>query len=122
MLKLAESDESVIVTGRVDDVKNYVAHAHLIVAPVRIARGIQNKVLEAMAMAKPLVATSAAMEGVSGTNGLQIAIADTPENFAAETLAILEQPPIQALVNRDYVQTAFSWRQSGLKLLRLLDK
>jgi sugar transferase (PEP-CTERM/EpsH1 system associated) len=56
--------EGVTVTGSVPDVRPYVAHAEVSVAPLRIARGIQNKVLEAMAMAKPLVATSAALEGL----------------------------------------------------------
>jgi sugar transferase (PEP-CTERM/EpsH1 system associated) len=56
--------EGVNVTGGVEDVRPYLAHAEVSVAPLRIARGIQNKVLEAMAMAKPVVATSAALEGL----------------------------------------------------------
>jgi sugar transferase (PEP-CTERM/EpsH1 system associated) len=66
--QLAGDDPNIIVTGRVEDVRPYILHASVIVAPLRIARGVQNKVLEAMAMAKPVVVTSAAMEGVSGSN------------------------------------------------------
>ena len=52
------------VTGRVADVRPYLAHADAVVAPLRVARGIQNKVLEAMAMARPVVATPEAFEGL----------------------------------------------------------
>ena len=57
------------VTGAVDDVRTWLAGADVVVAPLRIARGIQNKVLEAMAMAKPVVASNAAAEGIDATNG-----------------------------------------------------
>ena len=57
------------VTGAVDDVRTWLSGADVVVAPLRIARGIQNKVLEAMAMAKPVVASAAAAEGIVATNG-----------------------------------------------------
>ena len=53
-----------MVTGSVPDVRPYLAHASLAVAPLRIARGIQNKVLEAMAMEKIVIASPQAMEGI----------------------------------------------------------
>ena len=53
-----------IVTGRVPDVRPYLQHADVVVAPLRIARGIQNKVLEGMAMARPVVVTGKALEGI----------------------------------------------------------
>jgi len=120
VLQLAENEPAVIVTGRVDDVRPYVAHADVVVAPLRIARGIQNKVLEAMAMAKPIVATSAAMEGIPGGADLHVAIADAPEDFASQVLRFLEQPVESANVNRHYVESDFSWEQNGQRLCRLL--
>ena len=57
-------DPGVVVTGMVDDVRPYVAHAAVSVAPLRLARGIQNKVLEAMAMAKLVVVTPDALVGM----------------------------------------------------------
>lgn len=66
----------VCVTGSVADVRPYLAYACLAVAPLRIARGVQNKVLEAMAMEKPVVATSMAMEGIEIPPGLQKFVAD----------------------------------------------
>ena len=120
VLQLAEKEAAISVTGRVDDVRPYVAHADVVVAPLRIARGIQNKVLEAMAMAKPIVATSAAMEGIPGGADLQVAIADAPEDFASQVLRFLEQPVESANVNRHYVESDFSWEQNGQRLCRLL--
>ena len=120
VLQLAEHDPNVIVTGRVEDVRPYVAHATLVVAPLRIARGIQNKVLEAMAMAKPIVASSAAMEGIPGNSDVLVAIADAPEDFAGRVLAFLQQPVQSVPVNRRYVEADFSWAQNGQRLCRLL--
>jgi sugar transferase (PEP-CTERM/EpsH1 system associated) len=62
--QLATADGSVMVTGRVDDVRPFLHHALAAVAPLRIARGIQNKVLEALAMARPVVASPQALEGL----------------------------------------------------------
>lgn len=120
VLQLAEIDPAVIVTGRVEDVRPYVAHARLVVAPLRIARGIQNKVLEAMAMAKPVVATSAAMEGIPGGEDLEVAIADDPSAYAGHVLEVLKKSVGQASANRRYVQSDFSWQQNGHTLCQLL--
>jgi sugar transferase (PEP-CTERM/EpsH1 system associated) len=120
VLQLAEADKAVIVTGRVADVKPYVAHAGIVVAPLRIARGIQNKVLEAMSMAKAVVASSAAMEGIPLGAELQVAVADEPSAFAEKVLEYLQLPNVEAQNNRNYVQAYFNWRQNGEKLCGLL--
>jgi glycosyltransferase involved in cell wall biosynthesis len=62
------------VHGRVADVRPYVWNAAISVAPVRIARGIQNKVLEAMAMGRPVVASEQAFEGIEATAGRDLAV------------------------------------------------
>jgi sugar transferase (PEP-CTERM/EpsH1 system associated) len=82
VLKLARLD-GVFVTGRVPDVRPYIAHATAGVAPMRIARGIQNKVLEAMSMGRPVVLTSGALEGIEADPVTETILADTPETFAA---------------------------------------
>lgn len=66
----------VFVTGRVPDPRPYLAHADVCVAPLRIARGIQNKVLEAMAMGRPVVASPQAFEGVRAVPGRDLLVAD----------------------------------------------
>jgi sugar transferase (PEP-CTERM/EpsH1 system associated) len=73
----------VFVTGRVADVRPYIAHATAGVAPMRIARGIQNKVLEAMAMARPVVVTPEALEGIDARPGTEVILAIDAAGFAA---------------------------------------
>jgi sugar transferase (PEP-CTERM/EpsH1 system associated) len=78
------------VAGTVEDVRPYIAHAAMCVAPLRIARGIQNKVLEAMAMARPVIASPEAFEGVRAWAGRDLLLASEPEDWAhriAEVLA-----------------------------------
>jgi sugar transferase (PEP-CTERM/EpsH1 system associated) len=75
------------VTGSVPDVRPYLAHAQVAVAPLQIARGIQNKVLEAMALGRPVVASTAAFEGIHATAGQDILVADG----AAETARLVAE-------------------------------
>jgi sugar transferase (PEP-CTERM/EpsH1 system associated) len=74
--------KNVYVTGRVPDVRPYLAHATAAVAPMRIARGIQNKVLEAMAMARPVIVTSDALEGIEAAPGSELLLANAAVAFA----------------------------------------
>ncbi|WP_440997095.1 TIGR03087 family PEP-CTERM/XrtA system glycosyltransferase [Arhodomonas sp. SL1] len=114
----------VIVTGRVRDVRPYLVHAAVSVAPLRVARGIQNKVLEAMAMARPVVATPEALEGITARAGEEVLAADTPDAFARAVRACLDDPAwaralgaaARARVRRDH-----SWQRAGAAWLALLD-
>jgi len=78
--KLAELP-GVVVTGRVPDVRPYLARAGAVVAPLRIARGIQNKVLEAMAMGRPVVASEQAYEGLRAQPGRDLIVARDADDF-----------------------------------------
>ena len=104
--------KDVHVTGRVPDVRPYLANASAAVAPMRIARGIQNKVLEAMAMARPVIVTSDALEGIAAQPDSELLLADTADAFAAaaQRLAsdVTEGRRIGAAA-RQRVLTAFSW-------------
>ena len=82
----------VVVTGGVPDVRPYLAHAGCAVAPLRIARGVQNKVLEAMAMARHVVATPQAAEGLRAVAGRDFRLARGEADLAAAALACLERP------------------------------
>ena len=77
------------VTGAVADVRPFLAHAVCAVAPMRVARGIQNKVLEAMAMAKPVVLTSVALQGLRAECGREVLVGDSADDFANCISAIL---------------------------------
>lgn len=99
----------VVVTGRVQDVRPYIANAALVVAPLRIARGIQNKVLEAMAMAKPIVASQMAMEGINAPIHQALQQTDDATEFVVFCQQMLDTPPA-AQINRDWVLANFTWQ------------
>ena len=79
----------ITVTGFVDDVRTYLARAAVCVVPLRIARGIQNKVLEAMAMGRPVVTTQQAYEGVKACSGEDIVVAPDEAAFASSVVDLL---------------------------------
>lgn len=103
------------VTGRVPDVRPYVGHARVAVAPLRIARGIQNKVLEAMALAKPVFLTAAGAGGLTRTPLIDSMVHDSPEGMAhavASRLGVTERFEL----SRDYVVEHNSWAASFVQL------
>ncbi|MDF1554870.1 MAG: TIGR03087 family PEP-CTERM/XrtA system glycosyltransferase [Deferrisomatales bacterium] len=101
------------VTGRVDDVRPYVWQADVSVAPIRVARGIQNKVLEAMAMGKPVVATPAAFEGIEAEPGAELVVSDSgPEAFGRAVCDLLKDPGRRRGMGeaaRTRVEEAYGW-------------
>jgi sugar transferase (PEP-CTERM/EpsH1 system associated) len=115
-------NKNIVVTGAVDDVRPYVVHAKLAVAPLRIARGIQNKVLEAMAMGKHVLATSAAMEGIPYDNSLAVSVADEASDMVMHLSHFLRNnlnTPVSK-ANREFVKQKFSWEQNLNRLSDLL--
>jgi len=90
-LQKLDDGETILVTGRVADVRPYLAHAQAVVAPLRVARGIQNKVLEGMAMGRAVITTSQGYEGIDAVAGHDLLVADSESDFIAATLAALTQ-------------------------------
>jgi glycosyltransferase involved in cell wall biosynthesis len=80
----------VVVTGRVADVRPYLQYAAVVVAPLRVARGVQNKVLEAMAMGRPAVVSRTAGAGIEAEAGAEVALAEGTEEFEREVLRLLD--------------------------------
>uniref|UniRef100_UPI0040489114 TIGR03087 family PEP-CTERM/XrtA system glycosyltransferase n=1 Tax=Rheinheimera sp. TaxID=1869214 RepID=UPI0040489114 len=109
----------VIVTGRVADVRPYLHAALFAVAPMLIARGIQNKVLEAMAMNKAVICTPMAMEGINAPLTAHTQIADNANSFTALCLSMLATPS-QNNVNRQWVIQHFSWQYTLSRLSRFI--
>ncbi len=102
--------EGVVVTGRVEDVRPYLAHAHVVAAPLRIARGIQNKVLEALAMEKVVLATPEAWEGIEDFAGRQGCISDSPGIMATEAVHWLDAPQVARVpAARAMVLARYDW-------------
>jgi len=121
---LAEGDlRNVVVTGRVPDVRPYIAHAAASVAPLRIARGVQNKVLEAMAHEKPVVATTAASRALSAEPGRDFWLADDPELFADAVVSAAMGPERGRISanGRRYVERHHDWARSLADLDALLE-
>ncbi len=115
-------DPRVTVTGRVPDVRPYLQHAAIVIAPLRIARGVQNKVLEAMAMARPVVASEAAVEGLSVQPGQHLEIACDAGEFAAKILALAgsgERDRMGAQARRHVVER-YCWQRSLGRFDRLI--
>ena len=114
----------VAVTGAVDDVRPYLDSSTVFAAPIRFGAGMQNKVLEAMAMELPVVATSLVADGIRLDDGTTppIVVADRPEELAAAVAELIASPErCRALgrAGREYVGEHFVWTVSAAKLEEL---
>ncbi len=113
----------VITTGTVPDIRPYLGKARVAVAPFRIARGIPNKVLEAMAMGLPVVGTSISFQGTRATTSDGVRVADDAQAFAGEVIGLLTDATIHSecsLLARRYVERNHRWEEHGRSLEALL--
>jgi len=112
LLELSRRDSSIIVTGRVDDVRPYMERAAAYIVPLRIGGGTRLKIYEAMAMEKPIVSTTVGAEGLPVTDGKELCIADTPETFAAAVVNLLTNPEAARNLGQEsarVVRERFGW-------------
>lgn len=125
VLRLAE-DPAVTVTGRVDDVRPYIAGASVYVVPLRIGGGTRLKVLEAMAMGKPIVSTSLGCEGFEGlVSGRELLLANTPEAFARQVIELLDDASQRERLGqaaRRFVEERYDWRLIVPRLEQIYEK
>jgi len=124
-LKRAGEQSGITVTGFVDDVRPYLENATVFAAPLRFGTGIQNKLLEAMAMEMPIVTTSLAAKGLRTENDESppLDIAENPEQFASFLCRRLTEPEQNSTPNREareYVEQHFVWKTCGEKLNSIL--
>jgi glycosyltransferase involved in cell wall biosynthesis len=116
-------DPQVTVTGPVPDVRPYLHSAAVMVAPFRLGRGIQNKILEAMAAGVPVVGTSLAFQGLHSIETAGVRIADRPEAFAGEMLDLIGNPSWHrecSEKSRRYVELHHRWDDHNAALSRIL--
>jgi glycosyltransferase involved in cell wall biosynthesis len=102
----------VVVTGTVPDVRPYLQHAAAVVAPLRLARGVQNKILEAMAMAKPVVAASTCVEALEVVPDQELLSATEPEDYLRQITAVLssaERAEQVGVAARRRVLASYAW-------------
>ena len=110
----------VTVTGTVPDVRPYLQHAAVVVAPLRVARGIQNKILEAMAMARPVVATDACGAGIDAVNGRHFVTAHDAATMADAVVSLLRDGEAARMMGnaaRARIVARYTWAAQ----LRLLE-
>ncbi len=109
------SRPGVRVTGFVEETRDWLRRASVAVAPLRIARGIQNKVLEALAMGLPVVGTTSATQGVEGTPQSDYLVRDEVEGFAQAVIDLLKDPEkahALARSGRRLVEERYAWERT----------
>lgn len=113
------------VTGWVDDIRIYYAKSHVFVAPLRMGTGMQNKILEAMAMGLPCVSTSLAANPIGANEKEEIMVKDSAVDIANQIVFLLNNPDrcsIIAQKARSFVEKKYSWESQTYTLLNLLEK
>ncbi|MEZ5490795.1 MAG: TIGR03087 family PEP-CTERM/XrtA system glycosyltransferase [Gammaproteobacteria bacterium] len=111
----------VTVTGRVTDMRPWLKHALAAVAPMRVARGVQNKVLEAMAMALPVLVSRKGLEGIDARHGEQVLLADSTDEYLTGIDGILSgRYPDLGPGARMRIQQLFDWNQTLPEVVRHL--
>jgi len=113
---------AVTVTGRVADTRPYLKHASVVVAPLRVARGVQNKILEAMALARPVVASVECARSLSAAPGSELLTAADEAGFASNVLAVLSGAlPAMGDAARARVLADYQWEENLARIDALLD-
>jgi glycosyltransferase involved in cell wall biosynthesis len=115
--------DDIIVTGTVPDVRPYLRKAALVVAPLRIGGGSRLKILEAMAMRKPVVSTKVGAEGLCVTAGKNILIAESSDEFVRNCLKALTDMPYSAMLadsGYDLVNSRYRWETIAEKMAHFL--
>ncbi|MCP5227380.1 TIGR03087 family PEP-CTERM/XrtA system glycosyltransferase [Accumulibacter sp.] len=115
----------VTVTGSVPDVRPFVRKSALMVAPLNIARGTQNKILEAMAMGVPVVTSRVAAGGVDAESVTHFLVADTPEEYSGAILRVLDDPAERqrlAIAGRQRMLSNHAWPHSMERLDQIIDR
>lgn len=113
VIKLAGKDPSIIVTGFVKDISEYLKKAALFVAPIRTGSGIRNKILEAMSWGIPVVTTYNGKEGIQAENGKSIVLSEKPKDFARRIIELLQTPHKRAEIGqagRSLVHEKYQWQ------------
>ena len=114
LLELSKREPSIIVTGRVDDVRPHMESAAAYIVPLRIGGGTRLKIYEALAMEKPTISTTIGAEGLNISDGEDILLADTPEDFAATVVRVLKDQSFARAVGTRGAQTVrehYGWKK-----------
>lgn len=108
----AKETDKIIVTGYVEDIREYLQKAAVVICPIRFGAGTRIKILEAMAMGKPVVSTSLGCEGIDVNPGQNIEVADEPGEFVLKTVNLLEDIMLRNKIGQEariLVEKKYSW-------------
>jgi sugar transferase (PEP-CTERM/EpsH1 system associated) len=126
MQELAARDPAHIrLTGWVEDVRPHVATGAACIVPLRVGSGTRLKIFEAMAMGKAVVSTTVGAEGLPGRHGMELLLADSPEDFAACTLQLLRDRQMRRRIGsaaRELVESKYSWAAVAEQFARTLEQ
>lgn len=116
---------NIVVTGPVESMAEYICRAQVVVTPVVSGSGIKNKVLEAMALVRPVVSTSLGIEGIACTPGEDVIVADDPQAFADAVLRLLSDRDARLRIStsgRQLMEREYSWQHTAARYDRLFDR
>jgi polysaccharide biosynthesis protein PslH len=122
VLALAAIEQGVTVTGRVDDVRPSMDEAAVFVVPLRIGGGTRLKIYEALSMGCPVVSTRVGAEGLPLEDGMEILLADTPDELANAVVRVLTDPGLATDLSRngaDVVRSRFGWNHAAEEFVRI---
>ncbi|MFQ5866793.1 MAG: glycosyltransferase [bacterium] len=123
-IRALAKNSNVVVAGYVEDLREWYHKASILVAPMRFVAGMQNKILEAMAMELPVVTTSYGNEGIDAVNGKEIFVADTPEEFSQRAIDLLNDKKLRKKIGRagrEFVKNKYRW-ESVLERIDEIEK
>ena len=115
----------VTVTGWVPDIREAYSSARIFIAPMQLGTGLQNKILEAMAMRIPCITSPLAFSALHATAGKDILVAETPHEYAAHIMMLLENPDKAAEIARngyEFVQRNFNWETETGKINEIIQQ
>jgi len=123
-VKKLENKERIIVTGYVDDVRDYLRNADAAVVPLQIGGGTRLKILEAMSMKVPVVSTALGAEGLDAEDGRDILIAHDDKDFVSKVIRVIKDKQLSGLLSvngRKLTEEKYNWEISGNKLNEFLN-
>jgi polysaccharide biosynthesis protein PslH len=123
VLKCAAHDPRVQVTGFVRDVRGYIERAQIYLCPMLLGGGTRLKILDALAMKRPIVATTMALEGIPVEAERDVLVANSPREFVRQVARLVENPGLGkslAASGREFVERHFSWEVISLEMNRIM--
>ena len=120
--RLAKQDNHIMVSGRVEDIREAYATAHVLLAPIFSGKGTRFKILEALATSTPVVATHLAVEGLAIEQGKHVIIANSAEELSENTVRVLQDPALQDRLGKNGMELVFkeyNWKNISAKLDRI---